>query len=112
VSGIFGKWHLGDTEGRFPTDQGFDEWIGLPRSSDRAFWPDSNSFQPDAHPDIRFAYVMSSRKGEKPKDIEVFDRAKRTVMDREITDNTLDFIERQAVVTAALFRFRHLHSDS
>lgn len=36
VSGIFGKWHLGDTEGRFPTDQGFDEWIGIPRSSDRA----------------------------------------------------------------------------
>jgi arylsulfatase A-like enzyme len=25
VSGAFGKWHLGHTEGRFPTDQGFDE---------------------------------------------------------------------------------------
>ena len=105
VSGIFGKWHLGDTEGRFPTDQGFDEWIGIPRSSDRAFWPDSNSFQPDAHPDIRFTYVMSSRKGEKPKDIEVFDRAKRTVMDREITDNTLDFIERQAASQQPFFAF-------
>ena len=105
ISGIFGKWHLGDTEGRFPTDQGFDEWIGLPRSSDRAFWPDSNSFQPDAHPDIRFAYVMSSRKGEKPTDIEVFDRAKRTVMDREITDNTLDFIERQASSQQPFFAF-------
>ena len=83
VSGIFGKWHLGDTQGRFPTDQGFDEWIGLPRSSDRAFWPDSNSFQPDAHPDIRFAHVMSGRKGEEPKELEIFDRAKRTVMDRD-----------------------------
>ena len=105
VSGIFGKWHLGDTEGRFPTDQGFDEWIGIPRSSDRAFWPDSNSFQPDAHPDIRFAHVMSSSKGEKPKDIEVFDRAKRTVMDREITDNTLEFIERQAAAKQPFFAF-------
>ena len=44
TTGIFGKWHLGDTEGRYPTDQGFDEWNGIPRSSDRAFWPDSNSF--------------------------------------------------------------------
>jgi arylsulfatase A-like enzyme len=26
ATGMFGKWHLGDTEGRFPTDQGFDEW--------------------------------------------------------------------------------------
>ena len=37
TTGIFGKWHLGDTEGRYPTDQGFDEWNGIPRSSDRAF---------------------------------------------------------------------------
>ena len=22
---MYGKWHLGDTAGRFPTDQGFDE---------------------------------------------------------------------------------------
>src|SRR5689334_16780186 len=31
-----GKWHLGDTPGRFPTDRGFDEWYGIPRSSDEA----------------------------------------------------------------------------
>ncbi len=30
ATGMFGKWHLGDTEGRFPTDQGFDEWYGIP----------------------------------------------------------------------------------
>ena len=24
ANGMFGKWHLGDTPGRFPTDQGFD----------------------------------------------------------------------------------------
>ena len=34
ATGMFGKWHLGDTEGRYPTDQGFDEWYGIPRSSD------------------------------------------------------------------------------
>jgi arylsulfatase A-like enzyme len=28
ATGMFGKWHLGHTEGRFPTDQGFDEWYG------------------------------------------------------------------------------------
>ena len=27
--GIHGKSHLGDTEGRYPTVQGFDEWIGI-----------------------------------------------------------------------------------
>ena len=71
ATGIFGKWHLGDTEGRYLTDQGFDEWNGIPRSSDRAFWPDSNSFAPDSHPDVKFAHVMSSFRGQKPKQVEV-----------------------------------------
>ncbi|HUB85763.1 MAG TPA: sulfatase-like hydrolase/transferase, partial [Rhizomicrobium sp.] len=29
----YGKWHLGSAEGRYPTNQGFDEWYGIPRSS-------------------------------------------------------------------------------
>jgi arylsulfatase A-like enzyme len=45
ATGAFGKWHLGHTEGRFPTDQGFDEWYGIPNSTDEAFWPDSARFR-------------------------------------------------------------------
>jgi hypothetical protein len=33
-----GKWHLGSTQGRLPNDQGFDEWYGMPRTTDEAFW--------------------------------------------------------------------------
>ena len=94
ATGMFGKWHLGDTEGRYPTDQGFDEWYGLPRSSDRAFWPDSDSFQADAHPNAVFTHVMSAKRGEKPKQLDVYGREKRTLIDREITDHALDFIQR------------------
>ena len=102
---IFGKWHLGDTEGRYPTDQGFDEWIGIPRSSDRAFWPDSNSFTPGSHPDAVFTHVMSSKRGEKPKQLEVYDRKKRTTIDREITDQAIDFIKRKARTGQPFFTF-------
>ena len=35
----FGKWHLGSVQGRLPNDQGFDEWYGIPRTTDEAFWP-------------------------------------------------------------------------
>ena len=96
ASAIFGKWHLGDTEGRFPTDQGFDEWIGIPRSSDRAFWPDSNSYDPNAHPDAEFTRIMRAKRGETPTEHEVFDRQKRATIDREITDQSIDFINRKA----------------
>ncbi|MDG1065924.1 MAG: sulfatase-like hydrolase/transferase, partial [Luminiphilus sp.] len=96
ATGIFGKWHLGDTEGRYPTDQGFDEWIGLPRSSDRAFWPDSNSFQPNSHPSAKFTHVMSASRGEQPVEGPVYDRAKRATIDREITDQAIDFMTRMS----------------
>ncbi len=33
ATGHFGKWHLGDIEGRYPTNQGFDEWYGIPNST-------------------------------------------------------------------------------
>ncbi|MEM8496401.1 MAG: sulfatase-like hydrolase/transferase [Pseudomonadota bacterium] len=105
VNGLFGKWHLGDTEGRYPTDQGFDEWIGLPRSSDRAFWPDSNSFTPGSHPDAVFTHVMSAKRGETPKKLGVFDRHKRKIIDREITDQSIDFIKRKAKEDQPFFVF-------
>ncbi len=71
ATGIFGKWHLGHTEGRFPTDQGFDEWYGIPNSTDESLWPDQAQFNavveeglsPYAVPE----YVYDGRKGEEPK---------------------------------------------
>ena len=105
ATAIFGKWHLGDTEGRFPTDQGFDEWYGIPRSSDRAFWPDSDLFVEDVHPGAVFARVMSGKRGQKPKELEVYDRAKRRTIDREITDHAVGFIERNAKAKKPFFVF-------
>ena len=105
ATGIFGKWHLGDTEGRYPTGQGFDEWMGIPRSSDRAFWPDSNSFRAGSHPGAKFAHVMTAKRGAKPVEREVYDRAKRATIDRDITDYTLDFMERQAAAKTPFFAF-------
>jgi arylsulfatase A len=36
-TGIFGKWHLGDSPQFLPTRHGFDEYFGLPYSND--MWP-------------------------------------------------------------------------
>jgi arylsulfatase A-like enzyme len=37
ATGIFGKWHLGDRPAFMPTQQGFDEYFGIPYSND--MWP-------------------------------------------------------------------------
>ena len=34
ATACFGKWHLGDTEGHWPLDQGFDAYYGIPYSND------------------------------------------------------------------------------
>jgi arylsulfatase len=105
ATGIFGKWHLGDTEGRLPTAQGFDEWYGIPRSSDRSFWPDGSIFVKDSHPSAVFTHVLTAKRGEQPKKGEVFGRAKRTTIDREITDHAIDFIQRKAKAKQPFFAF-------
>lgn len=103
ATGMFGKWHLGDAEGRYPTDQGFDEWYGIPNSSDQAFWPDSDSFQKDAG--VEFTRIMTSKRDEKPKKHEVYGRDKRATIDREITDHAIDFIKRKAKSKQPFFAY-------
>jgi arylsulfatase len=48
-TGHFGKWHLGSDNGRFPNDQGFDEWYGIPRTTDEAFWPSDAAAKADPY---------------------------------------------------------------
>ena len=33
-----GQWQIGDCDGRWPTDHGFDTWYGPPHSYDEALW--------------------------------------------------------------------------
>jgi arylsulfatase len=36
ATALYGKWHLGNVQGRLPNDQGFDEWWGIPNTWDEA----------------------------------------------------------------------------
>jgi arylsulfatase len=108
-TGMFGKWHLGHTEGRFPTDQGFDEWYGIPNSTDESLWPEQAQFNsvvkenlsPYAVPE----YIYKGKKGSAPKKIKVYDSAMRREIDREITNYAKDFIKRNAKSGKPFFVF-------
>jgi arylsulfatase A-like enzyme len=91
ATGHFGKWHLGSNDGRLPNDQGFDEWYGIPRTTDEALWP--------AEPAAKaagavFEQIMEGRKGEKSRAIAVYDLDQRRLIDAEITRRTIDFMKR------------------
>ena len=109
ATGMFGKWHLGQTEGRFPTDQGFDEWYGIPNSTDESLWPDQPQFNavvkeglsPYAVPE----YIYNGKKGSIPKKVKIYDSSARLEIDRECTDHAKDFIKRQVKAGKPFFAF-------
>jgi len=105
ATGMFGKWHLGDSAGRYPTDQGFDEWFGIPNSSDESYWPDNDLFRPGVHPQVKFEHVMVAKRGETPRELEVYDSAKRLTIDRDVTSHAIDFMKRRADNTKPFFLF-------
>lgn len=92
-TGMFGKWHLGRTAGRFPTDQGFDEWYGIPNSTDESAY---SSLQGFAESGVAETYVMESTKGEEPNKVKPYRLDYRPLIDRDLTDKALNFMERQA----------------
>jgi len=93
ATAAFGKWHLGSSQGRLPNDQGFDEWYGIPRTTDEAFWPSTPAAKAVGVP---FVHVMEGRKGEKSREGVVYDLDQRRLIDAEITRRTVDFMRRSA----------------
>jgi arylsulfatase len=96
ATGMFGKWHLGDSPGRYPTDQGFDEWYGIPNTTDESYWPDNDLYRPGTHPQVKFAHILEASRGQKPKEVEVYNSTNRRTIDGEITRRSVDFIQRRA----------------
>src|SRR5262249_50367666 len=50
ATALYGKWHLGDQEGRLPNDRGFDEWYGIPRTTNEVLFRTSVDYDPLAAP--------------------------------------------------------------
>lgn len=102
ATGHFGKWHLGDSPGRYPTDQGFDEWYGLPNSTSVSPWTSSPGFDPKAAPT---PYILESKKGEKPRQVEEYNLKSRRTIDTEITRRSIDFMKRQTKAGKPFFAY-------
>lgn len=90
AAGIFGKWHLGDSDGRYPIDQGFDEWYGIPNSSDQSFWAQQPYFDKTV---ARMPHVLAGRKGEKVRPVKVYGDEARREIDLELTEKTIEFMK-------------------
>jgi arylsulfatase len=105
ATALYGKWHLGSQNGRLPNDQGFDEWYGIPRTTDEALWPSSPGYSPGV---MAPEQIMEGRKGEKSRDVRVYDTEQRRLIDAEITSRTIAFMERQTQARKPFFAYATL----
>jgi arylsulfatase A-like enzyme len=102
ATALFGKWHLGSHDGRLPNDQGFDKWYGIPRTTDEALWPGAPGYSPSVMPPEQ---IMEGRKGEKSRELRVYDVEQRRLIDAEITRRTVAFMERQTQAKKPFFAY-------
>jgi arylsulfatase len=102
ATGMFGKWHLGRTPGRFPTDQGFDEWYGIPNSTDEAPYSQLQGF---AESGVEETFVMEGRKGQEPTKLRPYRLDYRPLIDGDLTDKAIDFMRRQVKAKKPFFLF-------
>lgn len=111
TSALFGKWHLGDKEGRYPTDQGFDQWYGIPRTSNEAQrnafdqWYGSTSNEAQRYATGQTSYIWEGKVGEPARQVKVFDLASRRTLDREATERAVAFMERSTRERKSFFLF-------
>ena len=54
---VYGKWHVGEGSGRWPTDKGFEEWYGPARTYDEALWPTDPWYDPQRDPVSRMLEI-------------------------------------------------------
>ncbi|MBJ7408781.1 MAG: sulfatase-like hydrolase/transferase, partial [Phenylobacterium sp.] len=98
---LFGKWHLGDTDGRLPNDQGFDEWWGIKNSWDEAGYTAAPLFKESGVP---VPMIWEGRKGGPSKPVMPLDLKVRPVVDEKyIVPKTVEFIRRNAKAKTPFF---------
>ncbi|MBX9929600.1 MAG: arylsulfatase, partial [Gemmatimonadaceae bacterium] len=102
ATGLFGKWHLGDRPGRLPNDRGFDEWYGIPRTSNEALFTSTIEYDSTAVP---IPYVMEGKKGEVARNVARFDLEMRRRIDAELVVRTNSFMRRQVRAGTPFFAF-------
>lgn len=102
ATAIYGKWHLGDRPGRYPTDRGFEEWYGIPRTTNESMFTSSPGYDPDVVP---LPHVMEARKGVPAANVAVYDLEMRRRIDSDLVSRAVDFMRRQMRANRRFFLY-------
>jgi arylsulfatase len=113
ATSLWGKWHLGDTEGRLPTDQGFDEWWGYRNSADESGWTSYATFDAIAKAKgIEAPQIWEGKKGGEQEAVRELNLEVRPLLDELIVEKANGYIKAQAADGKPFFTYiglSHMH---
>jgi len=105
----YGKWHLGDIEGRYPSDRGFDNWYGIPRTTDESQFTSAVGFDPSV---VDLPHIMQGQSGQPSENVKVYDLDSRRQIDADLADKSIAFIQKNTVAAKPFFLYFpmvHMH---
>jgi arylsulfatase A-like enzyme len=102
ATALFGKWHLGGNQpdARTPGHQGFDEFYGIPRTSNEA---QTTMAQGQTTPGTSF--IWEGKAGEPARNVKPFDMDTRRTIDRESADRSIAFMEKNVRARKPFFLY-------
>jgi arylsulfatase len=113
ATSLWGKWHLGEIEGRLPNNQGFDEWWGYKNSADEAGYTSYATYRAIAKlKGMESPKIWEGRKGQKSTAVRELNLEVRPLLDELIVDKATDFIQRNAKGDKPFFTYialSHVH---
>lgn len=102
ATAMYGKWHLGDREGRYPKDRGFDHWYGIPRTTNESMFTEQIGFDAEV---VDIPHVMEGRRGEHARLREPYDLEMRRRIDAELIERSCRFIREQSTGCRPFFLY-------
>jgi len=105
ATAMFGKWHIGDKDGRLPNDQGYDEWYGTKESAMEASYTSTPQFDSQV---FDIPHIWSGERGQKSRKVKEFDLIARANLDLEIVQKTAQYISKNAEAGQPFFVYTAL----
>jgi len=105
ATGIYGKWHVGGDNWkgrREPTQQGFDEWYGIPGTSHTTQFTSFEGFDTARN---EVPYIWEAKAGELSRQVKPYNLETRRTIDREAAERGIAFMERNVKAGKPFFFF-------
>ena len=102
----YGKWHLGSENESLPHNQGFDEFYGIPNTTDETLYvPTSTENNAPLPAGFSEPSIIRGNAGSEIERVKPYNFDTRRQIDVELADMSVDFIERHADSDSPFFLF-------